>query len=235
MSTWEQVRIACPRCGTPFEVQVASGLHITRLPHVRERVLRGELHRFVCPSCDRRIEVRQPVLYTDFERMHWIEVRPADELPRWPELAAACASLAESALMHGAPMICAVASRFRVRLVFGYDELREKLLLWDAGIDDVAVELLKLRALRADLTLQGPEDRLLGCEVTAGRELRLVRRRYDATASDGNDVMLALPDVDALASLRARLEEALGGPFPDPFVSVSRLVGRFAAGDHGGS
>src|SRR5262249_54036797 len=93
MSTWEQITVGCPSCGASLDVKVARGLHISRLPAVRERVARGELHRFVCASCHQTIEVRRPLVYTDFERGHWIEVRVAQDIARWPELAPACAAL----------------------------------------------------------------------------------------------------------------------------------------------
>jgi hypothetical protein len=44
MSTWTDREIVCMFCGEKFVVKIASGLHISRLPAVREQVLRGELH-----------------------------------------------------------------------------------------------------------------------------------------------------------------------------------------------
>jgi hypothetical protein len=208
MSTWEQLTLTCPRCGGGFDVKAATGLHITRLPRVRAQALRGELHRFGCPTCDQRIELRQPVLYTDFERHHWIEVQPADELPRWRELADECAARFDQALRHGAPMVRPLADAFRVRLVFGYDELREKLLLWDAGLDDVEIERVKLEMLRRDLTLIGPEDRLLVHRVD-GRVL--------AMRGAGGEIIVEL------SGTRPQPIE-----LPPPFVSVTTRVGRFA-------
>jgi hypothetical protein len=52
------------------------------LPHVRDAIIQGEFHRFECASCNRRVEVRQPLIYTDFDRGHWFEVHPAEDIAR---------------------------------------------------------------------------------------------------------------------------------------------------------
>lgn len=223
MSTWHDREIQCPFCGTSFVVKVASGLHITRLPHVKEAIRNGELHRYECVSCRRRIEVRQPLIYTDFDRGHWFEVRPAEDIAQWQALARACTAAFERAVARGAPVIRDRVASFRVRLVFGYDELREKVVLADAGLDDVAVECLKLLAIRHDPSLLGFADRLLVRRVD-GEQLAIDRHRDHGIA--GSFTLAARPD--ELARIRADTELAIGPMFTDPFVSVNRALGKFA-------
>src|SRR5262249_22561095 len=50
-------------------------------------------------------------------------------------------------------------NRFKRRLVFGFRALREKLVLWDAGLDDRVVEAVKGDLLREDD--QAPRDVVL--------------------------------------------------------------------------
>ena len=221
MSTWHDEEIACPFCGVTQVVKVATGLHISRLPHIREKVIRGELHRFACSSCAREIEVRQRVIYTDFDRGHWIEVWPAQDIAQWRELAPACQARYQQAVERGAPILRERVRDFRVRLVFGYDELREKLVLWDAGFDDVAVEILKLLAVRRDPSIFGIDDRLVVRAVVDGT-LEIDRTRGGAPA--GTTTLTT--STGELESLRAELEPALDHAFSDPFVSINRLIGR---------
>ncbi len=202
-------------------MQVAIGLHITRLPHVKDAILNGEFHRFDCTTCGKRIEVRIPLVYTDFERGHWIEVRPDEDIAQWPELATAAAAIFERAVIHGAPILRSRTETFLTRLVFGYAELREKVLLLDAGIDDRAVECLKLLAIRTDPSRFGFRDRLLVQAIT-GDHLEVARYR-------GNEVVevrtLRIAD---LADARATAEAAIEPPFTDPFVSINRAIGAYA-------
>jgi hypothetical protein len=220
MSTWDDVTVACPFCAHAFQVPIASGLHISRLPHIRERILDGELHRFDCPACTRRIEVRRPIIYADFERGDWIEVWPAQDVARWPELAAKCAANQRRAFERGAPMLRAHAERFRVRIVFGYDELREKLIVWDARLDDLSIECLKLVAIRRDPSIFGERDRILVSEIQPPR-ISFARFRDDRRDASF-DVELSIED---LARMRTEIEPLLS--LTDPFVSINRIIGAY--------
>lgn len=204
-------------------MNVAIGLHITRLPHVREKILDGEFHRFDCSTCGHRIEVRQPLIYTDFERGHWIEVLPNEEIASWPDLAPAAAAIFDRAVVHGAPILRSRVEAFAVRLVFGYAELREKVLLFEAGLDDRAVECLKLLAIRSDPSRFGFRDRLLVQRIV-GDELELARHRADEVI----EIRTLRASVGELAAAREAAESAIEPPFTDPFVSINRAIGAYA-------
>lgn len=47
-----------------------------------------------------------------------------------------------------------------VRIVFDADELRERLVIWDAGLDDARVECLKLQCIRERPDVRGPHERI---------------------------------------------------------------------------
>jgi hypothetical protein len=223
MSTWRDREIECPRCSASVTVTVATGLHITRLPHVKAKILEGDLHRFDCPVCGCRIEVRQPLVYTDFERGHWLEVRPDEDIARWQDLAPACAASFERAVVRGAPVLRDRVAAFSVRLVFGYAELREKVMLADAAIDDRAVECLKLLAIRSDPSRFGFRDRLLVHRID-GDMLEVARHR-------GEEIIEVLgldASADVLATARTVAEPAIQPPFSDPFVSLNRAIGAHA-------
>jgi hypothetical protein len=226
VSSWRDREIECPHCDVHQTVQVAIGLDITRLPDVKNAILDGEFHRFDCTSCGKRIEVRIPLIYTDFERGHWIEVRPDDEIAQWAELAPAAVAIFERAVVHGAPILRRRVETFTTRLVFGYAELREKVLLFEAGIDDRAVECLKLLAIRTDPSRFGFRDRLLVHGIE-GAELEIARHR-------GNEVVEGFTlraTAEDLAAARTATG-AIDPPFTDPFVSINRAIGAHARLTH---
>lgn len=223
VSSWRDREIECPHCEAKQTVQVAIGLHITRLPHVKNAILDGTFHQFDCTSCGKRIEVRIPIIYTDFDRGHWIEVRPDDEISQWAELAPVAAATFERAVVHGAPILRSRVEAFMTRLVFGYAELREKVLVFDAGIDDRAVECLKLLAIRTDPSRFGFQDRLL-VQAIAGDELAIARHRGHEIV----EVRTVRATAADLADAHATAEAVIDPPFTDPFVSINRAIGAYA-------
>jgi len=50
VSTWAVHTVRC-RCGVTTEAQLADGLHISRLPEVRERIIAGTFHNVACSGC----------------------------------------------------------------------------------------------------------------------------------------------------------------------------------------
>ena len=50
MSTFYRHTLDCPACGVATEVNLAKGLHITRLPEVRAEILAGTFQVFDCPG-----------------------------------------------------------------------------------------------------------------------------------------------------------------------------------------
>jgi hypothetical protein len=101
-------------------------------------------------------------VYTDFDRDQYVSVET--RLRRsWTDVRAVHDRIFEESFGQGPPIASEMGVRFRKRLVFGFPALREKLMIWDAGLDDVVVESLK-----ADLGAgmgAGPGDVLLRLEA----------------------------------------------------------------------
>lgn len=223
MSTWETRSIPCPRCSVVATMRIAAGVHIARVPEVREQILANRFHRFTCAGCRESTQIETELVYTDFPRHHWIHVAPPDELGRWRDHEARLAHDVARAFDLGSPLAHPLADGLRVRLVFGIVALREKLVIWDAGLDDGLVECVKVRAFASDPELAAPGSRLL-VEDVAGDSLRLA---WFASAGDRGPVRrfatppVWLADTDRdRASLAARFPELFGSGF----VSVARLL-----------
>lgn len=191
MSTTRPQWIRCP-CGATFQGEVWSGLHVSRRPDVREQILDGTFHRFTCPACDGPVVLEGRLAYTDFPRRHWFTVVPRIDLRHREELAAFARRSFEMTMQERAPqMVQGWAEEMTQRLVFGLASLREKLVIFDAGLDDRVVELLKLQLCREGAAALHPDtyfhvtavdsDSLifeLGLPGEAPRELPVPRERY---------------------------------------------------------
>ncbi len=150
MSIVDRVRLPCA-CGTPLEVMVADSVNAVRHPHLREAALAATLHRFTCAVCGRITAVDQPFLYVDFDRRQFFGVRPARELDAADGHARAIDEVFERTMLRDAPVaVRARAGEFMVRICFGLDELRDKLVVEQHGLDDLVVEEVKCRVLASD-------------------------------------------------------------------------------------
>jgi hypothetical protein len=218
MSTWAMRAVRCP-CGHTQDAQLADGLHITRLPEVRARILDGTFHHVACRGCRRISVVEQKTLYTDFDRYHWVAVAPPWTIAAWPDWVAALEHEFDHNMRVAAPpMVRELADRFKVRLVFGLDALAEKLVAWDAGLDDRLVEALKLR-LRAARPDQTPPDSRMRL-VAVHRDRWALTLRITAPERDPVDVSVSL---DAYLLAERHRAEAPPEVLAAPFGGLDRL------------
>ncbi len=229
MSTWVVRPLQCP-CGERFTAQLADGLHITKLPHVREAILAGTFHNVTCPACRVTRVVQTKTLYTDFDRMHWVAVAPPWLAADWETWAAVTQEEFDRNMRVAAPpMIQEIADDFRVRVVFGLDALAEKLRIWDAGMDDSVVEALKMRLVAEQPQLAAPGFRLRFLE----RAPDAWRLRFTVAWPGFPEHEIVEVDADAYLDYEGRvpeLRETVPTLFEPPFVSLDRhFADTFAA------
>lgn len=142
MAVYHPVNVTCT-CGSSFRANLARSVNAGRTPAVREQILRGEFHRVICSTCGRRNAAEPPFFYTDLSRNAVYFVRPRGERfthrdhSKRLDLAAA-----------DVPADLASSDVRQLRVLYGLDELREKLVAQNAGIDDRVVELLKIFLLQ---------------------------------------------------------------------------------------
>ena len=159
-------------------------------------------------ACTERARV-----YIDMDRKHWVSVVPG-ERERWPEHEDAVAALFERT-MTTSPLARRLREGFTVRVVFGLEELREKLVIWQANLDDAVVECAKVHAVGQQPQLARAQSLIVDAVHDGALELvvdgawRLVLPR---------ELVARLSDDDRLP---ARFPELFGGRY----VSLHRLLG----------
>lgn len=150
MSTAAPFRATCPACRRPFDTEVWRSLHVRRMPGAREELLARRFCVHACPHCGATCRLEPVVLYTDFDRFEWYALYPSWALDRYAGLAAQVeAGFRLNTLELAPPMVQAWSPSFQVRTCFGISSLREKVLAHELGLDDRALELWKVRILRA--------------------------------------------------------------------------------------
>ena len=108
----------CSDCGTSFESQVYQSINVQDSPELKAKVISGEIFLRRCPSCGKVQLAKYPLLYLD----------PAENL-------LLCLSDQELTVdgLEG----------YTARRVTTVGELIEKIKIFDAGLDDVIIELCK--------------------------------------------------------------------------------------------
>jgi hypothetical protein len=219
VSTWYSAEVSCPACGHRFEARFLRGANATRAPALRDAALAGTLNRVACPACGRVHAADATLVYADPPRGHWVTVAPAHELASWAALEHSCLVSLRTTLETSVATSFASAM---VRLVFDVDELREKLAIWDAGLDDGVVECVKLSCLRERPGIRGPGARLRVTAIdAAGLEMAAIAAERPGDRAAAWRVPRAVV-ADVAADLRWR--EQLPALFAPGFVSIDRYL-----------
>lgn len=127
------------RDGRRHATVLADCLNIQRTPSARQRILERRFHRLAIGGTE--FQVEKAFVYLDLARGQAFLVQPPRERFRH---AAASAQL-DRMLDALPPNMRAQIGHLRV--AYGLEELREKLVAADAGLDDRAVELMKAALL----------------------------------------------------------------------------------------
>jgi CpXC protein len=164
MSLFTPNEIVCPHCGQTSAHDVFDSVNADRRPDLRAAILDQSFQRIECPHCKGSFRIEPQMNYIDVERGQWLAAFQRDRIEQWRAL--------EGVAMEGFNRAYGPASSaaeqelgasLKARVVFGWDAVREKLLAFDADIDDVALEQLKLMLQRE---MQEPP-------LPLGAELRL--------------------------------------------------------------
>lgn len=149
MSTWYTEDVSCPRCGHVTAFSLLHGAYVGRLPEVKRAIREGRFQRFACTGCGADVRVEASLVYTDLPNGQYIAVEPP-ATPDWRAARRRHVEVFDGAFVLGPPCAERLAHGMRHRMVLGVDALREKVLLWDAGLDDRVVEAVKHDALVAE-------------------------------------------------------------------------------------
>lgn len=123
MSTEIVKDIVCPQCGEPQKYRILAGINAVENPELKEKILDETLFDWRCDRCNYFAAMVYPFLYTDPEKQLVISMCPAGT----------DSAVEPTEAIRG----------YTKRSVKNLAELKEKILIFDAGCDDLAVELVK--------------------------------------------------------------------------------------------
>src|SRR5688572_26194888 len=220
MSITRTEAFPCP-CGAMLVVELCDSLNAGRHPHLRKAVLDRELHAKRCDACTRTLVIEHRFLYVDLERKQVLGVFSRGERDDPNPCAQQLEETFERWFRRDAPAsVQRIAEQCLVRVCFGLEELREKLVADDAGISDYALEALKCVVLGQDPRFRDGLVSTLRLERADAATLDLLTVDFhDRPLGDVVRVPREELDQLPLAAMRAAFPMLAVGPH----VSVLRL------------
>jgi len=222
MSTLAPVTIGCERCGDVISGRVVVCANLPRLPAAVEALKADRFNVLTCGGCGHRVRYQRAVAAVDFSARLWVYCWPRTCERHWPDLARLTAQAFRKSVAIQAPAaIRAQADAWRVRTVFGYEAMREKVVIRDVGLDDVAVEHAKLWMLRgharwayAHTRLRKVDDAWLYWEVERLDRERDLARTPRALLDQGppEDILPGALTADPFVDMRRLFVEPLPAP-----------------------
>lgn len=134
MSANETVEISCPRCGKTGSFTVWHSINTELDPEMRDAVRDGAAFIYECRKCGHRTPVNYGFLYHQREDRMMLHYCTDEN------------SVTECLRIYGSngKMQELELGDYLTRIVRSLNELREKLFIFDAGLDDRVIELMKL-------------------------------------------------------------------------------------------
>ena len=123
----------CPKCQHEGEFWMYESVNVTLDKSLRDRVFSNDLFKWTCPECGETFTIVYPFLYHDMDRGFMIHFSPND-----------CESINE--MEHELLTKYPGLRKSKYRTTNALVRLKEKILIFEAGLDDAAIELAKVLA-----------------------------------------------------------------------------------------
>ncbi len=146
MSINHKESVRCPGCSQMQDVTVWSSITVSDSPDLKADLLAGKINMLNCASCGARALLPVPLLYHDEEKKLMISFVPCNDPKQKTEL------LLEMQNNYRKDPELQKLTDYNLRLVTEYNALLEKILIFDQGMNDKTVELIKIMIL-----MQEPE------------------------------------------------------------------------------
>lgn len=148
-TTVRKSTVVCGACGTKNRIPLVGLVDADRRRDQRQAIMERTLQSVPCSECGASVRSEPEMVYFERSRDLWITAYPREQLAAWPEWEAQADSSFDA--YHRSES--EIASRMgqatlHRRVTFGWEALREKLLLSGSGLDDVTAELCKLSLIQ---------------------------------------------------------------------------------------
>lgn len=141
MSLNQAERVKCPQCGNVSDVTVWQSITVSDSADLKADLLGGKLNIFSCPECQYRALMPNPLLYHDEEKALMMSFSPCSDENKKREL---FSDIKKTSKESGE---LANLEGYNLRFVYDYNSLLEKILIFEQGLSDKVIEVLKVLIL----------------------------------------------------------------------------------------
>jgi hypothetical protein len=120
----------CPRCNETTEAALYTSVNVTARRDLRAQAMNESLFKWTCKNCGYTARLTYPVLYNDMKNRFMVYLIPKIEHFQ----------LADKALEEEFKNL----KHINKRIVPDFNSFKEKIFIFESGLDDMAVELTKL-------------------------------------------------------------------------------------------
>ena len=145
MSKCSIEKISCPVCGKSGEFKIWDNLNTDLDKEAQQQLLDGKLFLFECEKCGNSTHVFYPCLYNDVENkvmIHLVEEKEVSSTVQTLKLTEQ--RMKEINLENLSFKLPGMDLSYRKRIVTNEDSLREKAIIFNHGLDDRVIEIIKL-------------------------------------------------------------------------------------------
>lgn len=129
MSIINEALAPCSKCGEQHKVTVYKSINISDNPELKDKVRDGSLFLWECPHCGQVNLARYETLYHDPVQKLMVWLMPSGDI--------------SETQMHAITMHTKAMGGYTLRRVNDMGSLMEKVLVNEAGLDDVVLEMCK--------------------------------------------------------------------------------------------
>lgn len=137
--------VKCPNCAQMSDVTVWSSITVKDSVDLKSDLLAGKVNMFKCPSCEHVALMPHPMLYHDEEKKLMISFSPTNDVvikeQMFSEIKETSKNSGELEKLEG----------YNLRFITEYNELLEKVLIFDNELDDKTIEVIKLMILSQEV------------------------------------------------------------------------------------
>ena len=137
--------IKCPKCAQMSDITVWTSITVKDSPDLKADLLKGKINIFRCPSCSHMGLMPSPMLYHDEDKRLMISFSPCSD----PVLKEQLFENIERSSKESGEL--EKLEGYNLRFITDYNELLEKILIFDNGLNDKPIEVLKLMILMQDV------------------------------------------------------------------------------------
>ena len=161
--------VTCPKCGHNTGAHLYISINATNDPQFKEDLLSGRLLSFTCECCGYQAQYNYPLLYNDMKNRFMVYLIP--QIDRF--------QLEDRALENDYRNLKGI----RKRIAADFNSLKEKIFVFESGLDDMAVELTKYaisemvarkldvgRVSQGYLTMYNREENTIGFTFFVGED-----------------------------------------------------------------